>query len=265
MSHLKPHFIIVILALAIFTTPSPTPRLSNPASINKTQTSAKDSNPCQWKQRIKQVLSQLYNEYAEIEKKPAIRRLVILDRKLRRFFKSRPEDYPCGYEDGLWEGKYAKLGVHLDSGGLLMYSGKLLVDAHRMNPKSKYRKYTLFSTIIGIEPAHHFGVMPNIKAAYRYEKEFPDGPFVEETLSIIADFNKDLYMVLRDDRHDYKYNCFKPYIDASPRSMQMERARRKAMSYYEKVLAINPTNVRAKEFLVAVGNGTVARWSFCAD
>jgi hypothetical protein len=107
--------------------------------------------------------------------------------------------------------------------------------------------------------------MPDIKAAYQYEREFPDGPFIEDTLSIIGDFNKDLYMVLRDDLNDYKYDCFKPHIDKSPRLGQTSRARRKAISYYEKVLSINPSNARAKRFLEEVNNGTIDGWSFCAD
>jgi hypothetical protein len=42
------------------------------------------------------------------------------------------------------------------------------------------------------------GVMPDIKAAYAYETEFPNGPFIADVYRTIADFHKDLYMVLRD-------------------------------------------------------------------
>ncbi len=116
-----------------------------------------------------------------------------------------------------------------------------------------------------IESDSGLGEMPNIRAAYKYEREFPDGPFIEETLLIIAEFNKDLYMVLRDDHDDYKYDCFKPYINGSPRLTQMRRAQQKAMSYYEKVITINPTNAHARESLEEINNRTIKSWSFCAD
>lgn len=83
----------------------------------------------------------------------------------------------------------------------LRYDGTLLRQAHKLNPNSEYRRYTLFAEI-GWE-AGSWG-MPDIKAAHRYEKEFPNGPFIEDVISIIARFYKDLYMVLRDRRSDYK-------------------------------------------------------------
>jgi hypothetical protein len=154
------------------------------------------------------------------------------------------------------------MGVELDHFGSLWYSGKLLADAHRMNPHSPLRSHTLFSTV---EPDHGFGVMPDVGAARRYAKEFPRGPFIEETLLVLADFNKDLYMVLRDDLRDFKYDCFKPYTDRSPRPAQARRAQSRAVSYYEKALRLNPANARAKEFLEEVKKGTIQGWSFCAD
>ncbi len=111
--------------------------------------------------------------------------------------------------------------------------------------------------------------MPNVKAAYQYAREFPDGPFIEETLSILANFHKDLFMVLRNDLQnsprDYKYDCFRPYINKSPRFMQMNWAKSEAIKFYKKVLAVNPHNIRAIEFLKEINDGTVGGWSFCAD
>ncbi|MEJ7578116.1 MAG: hypothetical protein WKF74_14065 [Pyrinomonadaceae bacterium] len=237
---------------------------NNPDSKTEIQTSTERTNQCQWKQRIGQSLAQFDGQYSEIEKRPSIEKLVMLDGKIRRFFNSRPEFYPCGDELEFRDGKYKRLGIQMGYDELLVYTGKLLVDAHQMDPDSKFRSYTLFSTM-DIESASGLGEMPNIRAAYKYEKEFPDGPFIEETLSIIAEFNKDLYMVLRDDLDDYKYDCFRPYINGSPRLTQMSQPQRKAMSYYAKVLTINPTNARARESLEEVNNDTIKSWSFCAD
>jgi hypothetical protein len=61
----------------------------------------------------------------------------------------------------------------------LGYSGKLLVEAHERNPNSPYRKYTLFTTILGEGTSHGLGEMPNISQAELYLKEFPNGPYVE--------------------------------------------------------------------------------------
>ncbi|MGH9943555.1 MAG: hypothetical protein ACRD9R_14515 [Pyrinomonadaceae bacterium] len=234
-----------------------------PVSITtETRSAPEPAHPCLWQRQIEQVLPQLLSEFALIEKKPTIKRLVELDGKLRSFFDDRPEYYPCGDDAQLLDEKYAKMGVSLDYWSLLTYNGDLLLRAHRMNPSSKYRGFTLYSTV---EPAHGLGVMPNIKAAYRYEQEFPTGPFIKETLSVIADFNKDLYMVLRDDPRDYKYDCFKPYIGKSPRILQRNRALIEAFVYYQKVLAMNPNDTSAKMFLHELSDGTVKGWSFCAD
>lgn len=275
MSYLKPRFAVALLTFAagvaavtlwLLYQPTPvhtqggTPHGATPAT--GTPPPAESANPCRWKQQVEQALPQLHGEYEGVEKRPSVERLVILDGKIRQLFDSRPEFYPCEDEAKLWEGKYAGLGVSLDHYGTLGYSGKLLADAHRMKPDSEFRRYTLFSTV---EPEHGLGVMPDIRAAHRYASEFPDGPFIEATLLLIADFHKDLYMVLRDDLRDYKYDCFKPYIDRSSRAAQARRAQEKAGSYYEKMIRADPTNARARGRLEEVKRGTVSAWSFCAD
>ena len=68
----------------------------------------------------------------------------------------------------------------------LEYTEILLVKAHEMDPRSKYREYTLFSQIMGIRPEGGLGEMPNIKVAYQYAKEFPKGPFISNVYLIIA-------------------------------------------------------------------------------
>lgn len=239
--------------------------LSEFVSTADVQKPADSVDPCSWRQQLNQVLPQLYSEYAEIEGKPSIERLISLDEKLRLLFRSRPDYYPCLDDTEYWKEEYSKLGVFLDYWSLLGYSGKLLADAHRMDPRSQYRKYTLFSTVSDVESHGGLGEMPNIEAAYRYEREFPHGPFIEETLLILADFHKDLYMVLRDDLRDYKYNCFKPYIGKSSRLAQMNRAKQRAISYYEKALSINSANDYPKEKLNDTKSRTINGWSFCAD
>ena len=57
--------------------------------------------------------------------------------------------------------------------------------------------------------------MPNVTAAFDYVTEFPAGPFAKQAWITIADFHKDLFMVIRDGERDYKWECFKPYITGS--------------------------------------------------
>lgn len=75
-------------------------------------------------------------------------------------------------------------------------------------------------------------------------------------------------MVLRDARQDYKYDCFKPYIDKTDKTSvqaQMQRAKTKAIASYQTVLKLNSSNAKAAELLGEMQRGTIKAWSFCAD
>ena len=137
--------------------------------------------------------------------------------------------------------------------------------AHRRDPNSPWRAHTLFSTVFGETPPHRLGVMPDITAARAYETEFPSGPFIAEIYRTIADVHKDLYMVLRDGLSDFKYACFAPYIDPSPRRSQADRARQIALEYYQRVLQLTPRDLRARAWYEDTRKGVVRAWSFCAD
>ena len=64
--------------------------------------------------------------------------------------------------------------------------------------------------------------MPNIKVAYQYAKEFPNGPFIADGYRIIASFHMDLFGVVRRLREgkekDFLYDCYKPYVERRPYS-----------------------------------------------
>jgi hypothetical protein len=147
----------------------------------------------------------------------------------------------------------------------LVYSGELLVFAHKRAPDSPLRAYTLFSTVFGEKPSRGLGVMPDIEAARAYEKEFPAGPFIKDVYTILADFHKDLFMVLRDRRDDYKYQCFAPYIRPGPWAVQRDDARRVAIDYYQRTLRVTPADERIQSSLNLTTKGTIRSWSFCAD
>ncbi len=222
------------------------------------------ANSCEWQSRMNDVLPKAYREFKRSEAAPTVEELVAVDAHLRQLFRERPDYYPCEDEEH-YRPEYADMGVHLGYWNNVVYSGKLLVDAHQLDPESGRRESTLFSTVMNVRPAHGLGEMPDIAAAFRYVEEFPDGSFAEDASVIIADFHKDLFMVLRANRRDYKYDCFKPYINRTPYSGQMKRAKKIAVSHYERVLAIEPSNARARKSLDEINDGTINSWSFCAD
>jgi hypothetical protein len=157
--------------------------------------------------------------------------------------------------------------------GELGYSGKLLVEAHRRNPNSPYRKYTLFTTILGEGTSHGLGVMPNIDQAHEYLKEFPGGPFAGDVLEILGFFHDDLFKVLRslaenEDARDYKYDCFTPYITRAPYESQMQNARSAALRYLRQAIEANPGSARneyRRQVLEATASDDSQEWHWCAD
>jgi hypothetical protein len=256
-------FLLIGLVSIVYSSPDKEAILGDQAERGQEQSGS--SNPCQWKDRIVQAIDRINDEYIASEKMLTIEKLVFFDQNLRRLLSINSVPYPCKDGGISWSRKYIKIGVYVDKDETVTYSGALLVRAHKMNPYSKYRKYTLYSTIYGVHEFDIYGVMPNVQMALRYKKEFPSGPFIGRVYSTLGGFYKDLYMVLRDNLRDYKYNCFEPYIDGTPREKQTRRAKKLAESYYRLLLAIDSSDARSKEILNRIKDGTVRSWSFCAD
>jgi len=145
--------------------------------------------------------------FADFDAAPAptpLEVLVSLDGRIRDLLRTRPSYRPCARDRELiYDPHWQRMGVRTDYWDDLAYSGQMLVEAHRGNPQSSLRPYTLFATVFGETPAHGLGVMPDISAAYAYESEFPAGPFVRDVYRTIAGFHKDLFMVLRDRLSDF--------------------------------------------------------------
>jgi hypothetical protein len=217
------------------------------------------------KDRVQNGLQEIFLSYHGTESTKSIRTRVEIDRRIRVLLEGRPRYRPCKDDSTIYQEQWAEMGVQLGYENDVDYSGLLLDQAHRGDAHSTLRSHTLFSTILGITPYHGLGLMPNIRAAFRYAQEFPDGPFAKETYLIIANFHKDLFMVLRDNRRDYKYDCFKQYIRGKQTRSQEQRAKRVAVEYYRRVLKIDPSNERVVALLNEVEDETVTGWSFCAD
>jgi hypothetical protein len=110
--------------------------------------------------------------------------------------------------------------------------------------------------------------MPNLKMAVRYVQEFPEGPFIEETLTLLGNFYSDLFQLIKElekHRGGYKYDCFAQYLDKSSLDNQLRRAQQLSVDYYLKALAISPGNKNFKDWLVDIKEGNPTGWHFCAD
>ena len=190
-------------------------------------------------------------EYHILSKSPNVKSLVEMDRDIKNLISKIYKAHGNEYSDTkqYWRDEYEQIGMfigHYSDG--IGYSEKLLVDAHKLNPRPPYRKHTLYTTILGERSFHGLGEMPDIKAAKQYLKEFPTGPYAADANEILGYFYDDLYKVLLNNKKhskhekDYTDECFAPYISEAPYKEQLSVARALAISHLKKAIAINPKN-----------------------
>jgi hypothetical protein len=160
-------------------------------------------------------LAKIHQAYRSLRGNPNIEKLVMLDQELRRLlppagpFASANDLRPEYEEIGLTRGAFES--------GILVYSGKLLVDAHKIDPNSPYRSYTLYATVFP-DGREDRTAVPSPAAARRYVEEFPDGPFGLEANLALAHFYDDLFKVIQRlvagarNAKNYKYNCYSRYL-----------------------------------------------------
>lgn len=265
-------FFVGVFAVAALHQPAIPP--VNPATrlvaIDADNTSVSDDQRAKDNEVFKRNLESLYAEYTNIAAAPDVARLVAFDTKLRDFLKPLHEVGNNGMyfrdDNRFWRDEYAEMGLYVGHWTeMITYNGKLLAEAHRINPRSPYRELTLYSTFSNDD---EYGSIPDTVAALRYIKEFPEGIFTENAMLVLADFHKDLYMVLRNElagqERDYKFECYKSFIRGKSTVEQKANARTTAMVYYRKALALNPGNTNAREMLAKVKAETVEAWSYCS-
>jgi hypothetical protein len=205
-----------------------------------------------------QTLSQALAQY-RASQHATVQALVSLDAQMRGL----------GTMELSWKPEYAELGLFLNiHTKRICYSGKLLADAHRIDPDSGLRQSTLYAEVLPLRKSY-IG-MPNPEAALLYLDEFPSGPFATEVLLVLANFHKDLLIALKRIESQgrlvsYKRTCYGPYMTDEPLAQQAEQVQAAAVSYYQRVLAREPANRTAKRFLDQIEEGTVSTWSYCSD
>ncbi len=147
---------------------------------------------------------------------------------------------------------------------LLHYTGKVLREAHAIDPNSSARPFTLFATIFPKGEA--YVDVPNAAAARAYLREFPEGPFAPDVHLVLADFYDDLYKAIRagESLVDYKRACFGRFITSAPVHAQLESAQRKGLAHYRQGLALRRDD-RARQAMQGLETGTTTGWHFCAD
>lgn len=217
------------------------------------------------KVRLQVGMAAVFRDFQVATVPRSVETLATVDSRIRALLGARPSYRPCGDDAKIYDAQWRQMGVDTGYWNDLSYSGHLLVEAHSRDPHSALRRYTLFSTVFGLTPAHGLGVMPDVSAAFAYATEFPNGPFSRETYRTIADFHKDLFMVLRDRLSDYKFKCYEKYIGSDPWQSQKDRAKRVALEYYRRLLDLSPGDETARRFSDELAREVVKGWSFCAD
>lgn len=214
-------------------------------------------------------LNRIYREYTTQRENPNVADLVRLNQQLRALFPHNSWESRPPVEAEYYKSEYESLGISqaLFDSDFLTYSGKLLREAHALNPNSPYRSYTLYSTVFehGEEDS-----VPSPEAAQAYVREFPSGPFIVHAYAALAYFYDDLYKVIQLEeagaRVNYKYDCYQAYISSAPLEEQRLTVQQAGIRNYERLLERLHGNKSEEQDLRELREGNnLYRWFYCAD
>lgn len=141
-----------------------------------------------------------------------IKRLVLLDKKLRRYvyynenrtYVNENGNLMHGVDMIIWDAKDSELGLWLQrNSDRYEYSGQFLHKAHKLNPNSEYREYTLFSTINSKEYCW-VEKIDNLRHLNAYLKEFPEGVYISEIYRLLGDLLFSMHNITYYDIKDNK-------------------------------------------------------------
>ena len=211
-------------------------------------------------------LQHLYLRYQTISKNPQVAQLVALDQDLRRLIKRFPATVEESNRPGVIPGSYEAMGVSIEKySEVVGYSGKLLTEAHRLNPVSPLRDYTLYAAACESDESS----LPNVDSAEAYVAEFPDGPYIREIYTTLARFYCDLYQEIRSliagEPTDYIYDCYSLYISAEPLPVQLNKVQQLGLHYFQLGIERDSSNAILKAEREDLKTGTINGWYFCGD
>lgn len=192
--------------------------------------------------KLKDTLEHIYSEYSALSGKPdEAEKLFLLDRKISKTVKEIVAYYPFSFSYAFWDKKYQKIGLYIGHySEQLDYSEKLLAVAHKVNPNSPYRKFTLFSAIF----PEDFGSdanneLPVVEQANLYLTEFPSGPYAGRVHGLLANFYHGLYNAIR---YKDELGCFEEYINNHPEKIELKYVQLSGVYHYEKVISSRGKN-----------------------
>jgi hypothetical protein len=147
------------------------------------------------------------------------------------------------------------------------YSGKLLREAHAIDPRSQ-RRFTLYSTVFGAE-GETGNTPPVPEAAEAYLREFPNGPFAFQAHLALGTFQSDLFQVIEGaeagDRESHKHECYRAYVTTAPLSVQRGRAQASAIEHYGALTRLRPDVREFIDWSAKARLGRFEGWHYCGD
>ena len=198
--------------------------------------------------KLKDTLELIFNEYSALSGKPdEAEKLFLLDREISKTVKEIVAYYPFSLSYAFWDIKYLQIGLYIGHfSEQLDYSEKLLAVAHKVNPNSLYRKFTLFSAIF----PEDFGSdvnneMPDVEQANLYLREFKNGPYAGRVHGLLANFYHGLYNAIR---YKDEEGCFEEYIKNHPDKLELKYVQLSGIYHYEKVISSEGKNANREWF-----------------
>jgi len=211
-------------------------------------------------------LQRVYQSYTTISSKKDISHLVSLDQELRHLMDRSWEDLKQAVDSGVYREEYLAIGISVGHySGALQYSGKLLKEAHNLNPMSAFRSYTLYSTVnCDAEDCR----IPDIDSGKTYVKEFPNGPYIYEVYVILSYFYADLsnkISWLTEGGGTFTHDCYDRFITSEPLIKQLTCAQEAELFYHQ--LAVDEFSAKhgLKKIRVSMKQGKSNVWHYCGD
>ncbi|MFZ2161134.1 MAG: hypothetical protein WAW02_02845 [Sideroxyarcus sp.] len=211
---------------------------------------------------LRNQLAQIYNEYIATNNNPAAaERLVELNRRLYNVIKEIIAYAPIDQSRAFWKDEYHQIGISIGHySDQLEYDGKLILDAHRVNPNSRLREDTFFAYVF--RNVSIYGGQPEISELAAYLKEFPSNKYTLTIYDNYANFYHGLYKYLKygpKGRYvpEAKDECYKKYVTNQTIQVQASQAQQNSIAYLEKLILQSQGNERRRheDKLVFVKSG----------